>query len=126
MPSRTVTSGPLPPACAAPPGSPLNWKPWLIQPYSGGTTTVCCTAGLALSVAVRRNPDAAVHSGFALVTQSPLSRLTASGLDRSRNTTCRRGGGVFLVGGADRAPRPPAGGGSLNPPGPPPGAGPGL
>src|SRR5438477_10409985 len=92
MPSRTVTSGPLPPACAAPPGSPLNWKPWLIQPYSGGTTTVCCTAGLALSVAVRRNPDAAVHSGFALVTQSPLSRLTAAGLDRPRNPTCQRGG----------------------------------
>src|SRR2546426_5093257 len=112
MPSRTVTSGPLPPACAPPPGSPLNWKPWLIQPYSGGMTTVCCTAGLALSVAVRRNPDAAVHSGFALVTQSPLSRLTASGLDRSRNTTCRRGGGLFSEGGADGA-RAAAGGAAL-------------
>ena len=63
-----------------------------MQLYSGGMTTVCCTAGLALSVAVRRNPEAAVQSGFALVTQSPLSRLTASGLDRSRKTTCRRGG----------------------------------
>src|SRR2546429_3134583 len=121
MPSRTVTSGPLPPACAAPPGSPLNWKPWLIQPYSGGTTTVCCTAGLALSVAVRRNPDAAVHSGFALVTQSPLSRLTASGLDRSRNTTCRRGGWLLLSGGPERTPRAAGGGGFVTPPVPPPG-----
>src|SRR2546428_12691608 len=101
MASRTVTSGPLPPACAAPPGSPLNWKPCPMQLYSGGITTVCCTAGLALSVAVRRNPAAAVHSGFALVTQSPLLRLTASGLDRSREITCRRGGGVFLGPGGD-------------------------
>ena len=92
MASRTVTSGPLPPACPAPPGSPLNSKPCPMQLYSGAMTTVFCTAGLALSVAVSRNPDAAVHRGFALVTQSPLSRLTASGLDRSRNTTCSRGG----------------------------------
>src|SRR5439155_16521184 len=43
-------------------------------------------------VAVSRNPVDTVASGSRSVTQSPSSWETASGLSRSRNTTCSRGG----------------------------------
>src|SRR5439155_1342630 len=82
MPSRTVTSGPLPPACAAPPGPPLNWKPWLIQPYSGGTTTGGCRAGLALRRPGGRNP-LAVHGSKQRKTASSRA-ASCGGVSRNR------------------------------------------